>query len=380
MEAGRTMKTVCELNKCDGCMGCLDICPQAAIKMMDELSAFNAVIDEKKCTGCGLCHRACQRNLQMETKSPVSWYQGWSNNEELRQTSSSGGAAAVLSHAFIEHGGIVCSCLFRDGRFGFGFAEKQKEIEKYAGSKYVKSDPTGIYQKIREKLEAGQKVLFIALPCQVGALKKYIFPGLYENLYTVDLICHGTPSPKLLERFLEQYGIMLSNCSEIAFREKAKFQIKSGKTNVITKGVCDRYSIAFLNRLIYTENCYSCQYARTERVSDITIGDSWGNHLPEEENRKGISLILCMTEKGKELLRMSEKRLSLQDVDLENAVAHNEQLRKPSARPGRREYFFRKIGDMGFNRAVTKCLPRQCFRQDVKKILICLHIRGVIRH
>lgn len=362
------MKTVCELNKCAGCMACIDVCPKGAISIEDNLSTYNAVIDMNKCIGCNTCHSICQANYPAKMLSPIRWYQGWAKTPDVRKHCPSGGIATAISQAFIEAGGVVCSCTFNNGAFVFEFAENVEELQKFAGSKYVKSNPVGIYRSVKEYLKRGRNVLFIGLPCQVSALKKYVGAQHKNKLFTVDLICHGTPSPKLLEMFLNQYGYTLKNLQDIQFRVKTKFMVYADYKSVITDGVSDRYSIAFLNSLTYTENCYSCQYACKERVSDLTLGDSWGSELPIEEQKKGISLLLCQTEKGKGLLQMAG--IHLENVNLKKAIANNHQLNHPSYVPKGRQKFFANLKNHNFNILVFSIFPKQCLRQNIKEILI----------
>lgn len=203
------------------------------------------------------------------------------------------------------------------------------ELQGFSGSKYVKSNPQGIYKIIRKMLSDGKIVLFIGLPCQCAAVKKATSNIESGELYIVDLICHGTPSPKLLESFLTQYHCNLDNIETISFRDKGHFALQENQKNIAMPGTMDCYSIAFLNGLIYTENCYECYYADSKRVSDLTIGDSWGTNLPD--SGKGISLVLCNTKKGMELLEKSA--LCLTDVDIEKAIASNPQLQAPSVMP-----------------------------------------------
>lgn len=362
------MKTVCAKNMCAGCMACIDICPKGAIKIKDELSFYNAVIEDEKCIHCGACYKICQRNNPPELVEPLKWYQGWAQDQELRKNCSSGGFATAISKAFIESGGVVCACTFSKGKFIFEFAEHIEEIQKFVGSKYVKSNPAGVYKETRDRLKKGQKVLFIGLPCQVSALRNFIVKKQQDNLYTMDLICHGTPSPELLEIFLKQYGYSLTDFNSIQFREKAKFQIFGNHKGIIPRGVSDRYSIAFLNSLIYTENCYSCVYSDERRISDLTLGDSWGSELEMEEQKKGVSLALCQTEKGAELLEMS--CIHLEPVNIDRAIANNEQLDHPSVMPKGYGAFFRQIKKYRFNSVVFWQLPKQCLRQNVKEFLI----------
>ena len=369
------MTTVCQLNECTGCMACVDICSKGAITIKDGLTAYNAEIDETKCIGCNLCHNICQNNNTIDMVKPIKWYQGWAENEEIRAGGSSGGAASALMLAFVESGGYVCSCIFKDGRFVFDVTNNKDDISKFKGSKYVKSNPQGAYKKVKELLKQGEKVLFIGLPCQVAAIKLFVGDKLQDNLYTADLICHGTPSPQLLQKFLKQYGYELEDLKAIKFRVKGKFQVREGYKGIITTGVTDSYLISFLNGLCYTENCYACNYARFNRISDITLGDSWGSDLPVEEQKRGVSLLLCQTQKGIDLIEHCG--MNLLDVDIKNAVANNKQLSAPMPKPSAREQFFNSINKgRKYNKVIFKLYPKQSFKQQIKKILIKVKLWG----
>lgn len=366
--------TVCKLDYCTGCKACLEICPKQAITINDSLEAYNAVIDETLCINCNQCHNICQTNTNAIVIKPTDWWQGWASDINIREKSSSGGLAQELERAFIRNGGYVCSCRLRDGSFGFAFAETIDEVEAFRGSKYVKSDPTGIYTELRERLMNGQKILFVGLPCQVAAVKKFVGDRLQNELYTIDLICHGTPSPRLLDLFLEQYGTSLKETRNIRFRTKTRFQVEDKRHIIGTHGVRDAYMIAFLGAICYTENCYHCQYAQLERVSDLTLGDSWGSDLSEEEQRKGISLILCQNTKGKELIDSAD--LNLLPVDLINAIRQNHQLNAPSEKTKKREKFFGLIyKKKRFNCAVRWCYPVLSAKLAIKTILIKIGIK-----
>lgn len=367
-----THKTVCEKDRCTGCMACIDRCPKAAITIQDSLTAYNAVIDLQKCVHCGMCHDICQNNHPLELKQPEKWLQGWAKPEQVRVRSSSGGAAAALARGFIQQGGVVCSCALSEGKFGFQFAKTADETVKFAGSKYVKSNPAGVYRQIEHKLKEGQKVLFIGLPCQVAALKLYLGENNQRNLYTVDLICHGTPSPKLLEDFLAQHNHHLENVSQISFRSKAAFDPVNELTPVASQGGVDSYLLAFLCSLNYTENCYHCSYAGTKRGSDVTIGDSWGTELPLEEQHKGISLLLCQSEKGKELIQNAS--MALFPVNPELAISCQQQLKTPSPKGKRSFRFFQKYRTGHFEHAVFYSLPQKYVNQKIKELLIKLKL------
>ena len=369
------MMTVCEINKCCGCMACTDICPKNAISFVDELKASNAVIDNDKCIKCNMCHKVCQYNHPAMFLTPVYWKQGWAKDVRIRNYSSSGGAANVFSQQFVKNGGVVCSCMFKNGAFVFDFAETVEQVQKFSGSKYIKSNPSGAYKKAKEILSSGKKLLFIGLPCQVSAMKNYT--GNHESLYTIDLICHGTPSPEILNTYLKQSDKDINLFKNLYFRKNTHFQLTDREDDsfhaVFEDYITDAYLISFLNCLCYTENCYYCQYAKLERVSDITLGDSWGSELDQNEQKKGISLILCQTQKGVELVTKSD--MVLHDVDLNTAVTHNHQLAAPSQKPVERDHFFELLNKgIKFEDIIKKIFPKQYLRQKIKRSLIKLHI------
>ena len=368
------MRTVCQPNMCAGCMACIEICPKNAIVIHDTKDSYNAIKTER-CIECGACERVCQVNHPPEARDPISWVQGWANDNNIRRCSSSGGFATAIATAFIEWGGVVCSCAFEDGAFKFNTVDNQAELKKFQGSKYVKSNPAGIYEKVLQLLKNEKRVLFIGLPCQSAAIQNYVPSQLQGNLFTVDLICHGTPSPKILEQFLKEKGYMLAQMRDIRFRVNIKYGISEAFRTIVPEGVTDRYSVGFLNGLFYTENCYYCRYAKLERVSDLTLGDSWGSLLPDEERKRGISLALCQTAKGQQLLEWAS--LHLEEVDLKQAVEANRQLSEPSKTPGNRQKFFEELkAEKSIHRLVTECYPKQCHRQDIKQFLVRIPVVG----
>ncbi len=375
------MRTVCELNKCTGCMACADICAKRAINVHITIESCNAEINDSMCVNCGACNKVCQINNPVLPQKPMSWYQGWSKNEMTRKKCASGGFATEISRAFIERGGTVFTCAFEKGTFKYRAFETEADLNAMAGSKYVKSNPAGIYKEVRAKLIAGSKVLFIGLPCHVAGVQNFLSDKLKENLYTIDLICHGSPAPQLLELFLKEHKVELNSLSAIRFRRKDHFQVEQSKENdyksVGAKGVLDSYMIGFLGGLFYTENCYGCKYAQLNRISDITIGDSWGSELPIDEQQKGISLALCQTEKGEQILKRAN--VELHPVDLNLAQQNNHQLLAPSVLTKQRDIFLDGIHkNKSFNSMIWKTCFVKSIKQEIKKVLIMMKIyRGV---
>ena len=365
------MNLVCDKNMCNACGACVASCPTNAISIKEDAFSCNAVIDTNKCIECGLCKNKCPQLTDVQFRKSIKWYQGWSKDSSIRKKSASGGAARALAESFIYNGGCVCSCVFDKGKFIYLLTDNVLDIEKMSGSKYVKSNPQDCYKPILDKLKHDIPVLFIGLPCQAEGIRRYVPDKYHDKLYTVDLICHGTPSPIFLEMFLQEHGVVLKKLDDIRFR----YSSGKGDSNykfVEQKGIMDCYSIAFLNSLTYTENCYNCKFARNERASDMTIGDSWGSELTEESSR-GISLVLCQTSKGLSLIESSD--MLLMDVDIKRAVESNPQLQCACKMPVQRTYFVNDINaGKEIDKSVSKQLKLVCFKQIIKKILIRMRL------
>lgn len=365
---------LCDGSSCTGCKACVAACPVGAVRVEHGLLSCVTTIDRAKCISCGRCVRACPQLNPVSRMEPVNFRQGWASSQAERATSSSGGVCAAISRAFAQTGGKVCSCVLDDGRFTFTIVDRPEYVDQFKGSKYVKSDALPAYSMVKDALRDGFDVLFVGMPCQVAALRRAVGSSLEERLYTIDFVCHGTPSVATLERFLSDRGLRLADMESLSFRSKARFGIRDTSQLLGVSGVVDSYLIAFLNGLSYTENCYACPYAGMGRVSDLTVGDSWGTDL-KAEMPKGVSLVLCQTEKGQSLI--DSAGLELHPVDVANAIANNQQLSVPSARPAARDKFLSNIA-MGktFDRCVRACLPMDCVKQDVKRLLIRLGLRG----
>lgn len=371
-------RTVCAYNKCAACMACVDACQHGAITVEDTLATCNAIIDSDKCVECGACQRVCPQLNSVELRTPIAWQQGWASSPTERAASSSGGIATAVSRSFINRGGLVCSCRQLNGEFVFELTDDESSLEAMRGSKYVKSNPAGSYSRLREALRSGRDVLFVGLPCQVAAARNYV-GKLGERLYTIDLICHGTPSFGLLRRYLEERNQVFGDSLVLDFRKKLQFQLRwrGAETGLTGRGM-DRYTIAFLEGMSYTENCYSCPYACMKRTSDLTLGDSWGTELVNEK-MAGVSLALVNTEKGYELVGSAE--LTLLPADVSSALDNNGQLLRPTIRPDDREGFFHALASGAtVDWAVFKQRPRLCIERWAKNTAKGLLIKlGLIR-
>lgn len=367
------MKTVCEKNKCVACHSCVNICSKKAITIQDNFISTNAVIDTDKCVNCGMCEKVCQVKVAPSFHSPRIVKQGWINDTELRKTSSSGGFATAIIKHFLGNNDIVFACSYSYGDFIIKEVSSLSELIQIQGSKYVKSITGDSYKKVRKALTKTQKkVLFLGLPCQIQGLLLYLRNCDTTNLYTVDLICHGTPSSMLFRKYLEEEGYDNLEDLDVSFRKKHSFKLN------VEKKSFEYWSYPFLEGLSYTDNCYSCQFARFERVSDFTIGDSWGSMLKNVDPKEGISLILCNTEKACVVLQHLD--MTLFDVDIENAIVHNNQLRKPSEKPKKRDLYERCLRKSGnYHYSIKRVYPYLVTRTTLSHSMFGKLIKRIIK-
>lgn len=353
-------------NCCTGCMACVNVCPNQAVSIKDSIMALNAIIDETVCICCNRCRQVCPELTHVKLKEPLRWVQGWANEENIRSVSASGGFATAISKAFIANGGVVCSCVFKNGQFIFETIENINEIEKFCGSKYVKSNPFAAYSQMKYFFKQGKKVLFIGLPCQSAGIINTFGQTYGDCLYTIDLVCHGTPSVQVLDCYLYQHNVTLDTLTQISFRCKKRIGLNFNSSFFLHD---DTYTFAFLHALDYTENCYRCRYAQQRRAADITLGDSWGSVLPEGQNSNwGISLALCQTEKGSNMLEQTD--LAIYPVDQKLAVQNNDQLRGPSKPHKCRDAFIKGIQkNRNFDRMIVKYFPKETLQYFKKLVL-----------
>ena len=249
-------------------------------------------------------------NTEFHRSVPQKVWALRNKNDADIMRSASGGAADSAAKTVLQMGGVVYGATY-DEHLAVSHIEvtNEAEKEKLQSSKYVQSDPKDTYTKARQRLAGGKTVLFTGTPCQIAGL--YAFLGSdHENLYTIDLICHGVPSPKFFKKYLEyQNKKMAGRVIYFNFRSKDKrgwgtqYLLKT-KTKTKTKILSlDRYGKHFMDGDCYRESCYQCAYANTSRVGDLTVGDFWGisKSHPNFNSTKCVSSVFVNTEKGQKL-------------------------------------------------------------------------------
>lgn len=322
-------------NACSGCNACAEVCPKHCITMVaDSKGFYYPEINKNLCIKCGACERVCPFVRSTELIAPLKAFAAWNKDKKQHLLSSSGGAAYIFSKYIIEKGGVVYGCSADGLDIKHIRVDKVKDLHKLQGSKYVQSDIRGVFSQVKTDLKNSASVLFIGTPCQVAGLKNYI-KQIPDNLYLVDLICHGVPSRQMLDENVS-YIAQGKHINNISFREGTDFRLNVQGDDLKYKSDCwkNLYYRGFFNGITYRASCYKCPFARLERVSDITIGDFWGLKNVEKmsvEIQNGVSVLLPSTEKGIKLINLVEDCLNLNERSIDEAVAGNTQLRHPSS-------------------------------------------------
>lgn len=359
---------------CCGCGACVQKCPQKCISLIEDTEGFlYPKVDETKCIDCGLCEKVCHELHPFDEHSPKNVYAAYNLNEDIRLKSSSGGIFYMLAEKTINEGGVVFGARFdKNWQVVIDCTEKKEGILAFMGSKYVQARTENTYQKAEYFLKQGRKVLYSGTPCQIAGLNHYLRKG-YENLITVDFVCHGVPSPKVWSLYLNEVVKKVCKVKSVSFRSKLNgwknfgFSVSyEGEENCVTilsDHNDDKYMKAFLSDIILRPSCYNCKAKQGKSKSDLTIADFWGidNEIPEMDDDKGTGLVLVHSPKGKLALDFSNMKYIETSLDI--ASKYNPGLQSSITRPERREYFFSKLNN---TTSVIKLIDK-CFQAGFKQ-------------
>ena len=365
--------------KCCGCTACYAICPKNAITMHADSEGFKyPVIDKDKCIDCGLCCKVCPLDIKLEkTEDKQIAVACTSKDENFTKQSSSGGVFAILANIFIEKQAVIYGAAFDDDWNVKHIRVDQKEdLKKLYTSKYVQSDMTDNFKFVKADLDSSKEVLFAGTPCQVVGLKSYLGKD-YNNLTTVDFICHGVPSPSVWKCYINEKAASLkSKITDISFRDKKDgwnnyyFMIRTSSGNINYEKAGDNiYMNGFLKDLYLRPSCYECKFKTLKRASDITLADFWGieQMLPEMYDKRGVSLCWTSSKKGSDILAEVLKQTVYKKVDLQKAVRHNPSAIKSVNMHKNREKFFKAFAESHDD--VTKLIEKYYDARSLRKRL-----------
>ena len=385
-------RRICPANECTDCTACSSICAHNAIQVRSDLMGFRyPQKDLTKCVNCGLCEKVCHNIYQPELRKPVNSYVATAIQESECLSSTSGGLASVLSKRIISQGGVVYGCTSEQAtHIRHIRIDKEIDVLRLKGSKYVLSDMRGIMPQIKADLKNGLKVLFVGTPCQVAGVKTYLGRS-YENLLTVDFVCHGVPSQQIFNDIVSsEYPMLKKEDLSVQFRikdvsGKSRYGVRlsdsDGKEKYSEYYPSSRYIAGFLCGIYYRENCYQCHYARPERVSDITLGDFW-----DSDGRyaamvgiaiKGFSMVMVNTEAGAAAFASIADRIVSRSINTEDLVRRNGQLSHPMVPNASKESFAKAYSNGGYNSKASSLVDTEI--EKVKKSIKISHASKSIK-
>lgn len=323
---------------CSGCSACSNVCVHAAISMKEDEEGFLfPVIDTDKCVKCGLCEKVCPYNKDCaNTSGEQHSYIAVTNRMEYYTESASIGICTMLSDYILSKGGYVYGVELNenDWKAYHVCIHDNESLNRIRNSKYLQSNPRNVYQEIKTRLRANETILYIGTPCQVAGLKSFLRKD-YETLFTIDIICHGVFSPKLVPLEVAYWeSLFNSKIHNFRFRSKRVFKrYVGGNVNFdLDDGThIERHASASPTYRSFAYagdgknynlrlSCYNCHFRSEKRYGDITVGDPWfidwrkvGNkEIRRYEGAK--SIFSTNTDKGQRLFQQTSQLLIVEEL------------------------------------------------------------------
>lgn len=317
--------------KCCGCTACFNKCPVSCISMrQDEEGFYYPVVDINKCIFCGLCEEACPIVNPSDKYDIGKAFAVQHKDSETLYHSAAGGAYSALGEYILERNGVV---------YGAAYNEKmvvehvrvftKEQLPVFRSSKYVQSYQRDMFKSVEQDIKEGKLVCYSGTPCQIAGLRKYL--GIdYDNLITVDLVCKGVGSPKVLKQYVDLMKKKYeSDIVGMNFKRKTygyhsstmSVDFDNGKSYSMG-GITDLMMRSFRANICLRPSCYECAFKGKDRVSDLTIFDCWNyKHLTgKKDNDKGHTSVLVHTNKGLEMLKQCDDKLTIDIIDRDKAI------------------------------------------------------------
>lgn len=375
---------ICTLaDACCGCGACSAACPKGCISMeRDNLGFSRPIVNAEICIDCGACEQACPAigERSVDQLKSVSWAK--SDSSELLDRSSSGGIFGLLARKVLSEGGVVCGAAFDEGcrTVRHVLVGNETGLDAVMRSKYVQSSiGKEVYRGVRNAIRSGRRVLFAGTACQVAGMRGYLGKlGESDLFLSVDVICHGVPSPELWSRWIDYRGEAFgSDVCDVNMRSKTtgwlsysaayKHAAEKDNTRDIESRVFgeDWYMKAFLANASLRSSCLACP-AKRSSGADVTLGDFWGfqNIHPEVDCSKGVSAVLCNSKKGERAFKAISRITLNGSATLDEVVAGNPSLiRSVSPHPMRDEF----LNDVASGSSIPDLMAKWKFRQSLRQ-------------
>ncbi len=362
---------------CCGCSACVQRCPKRCISLHEDEEGFlYPKVNLDTCIDCGLCEKVCPVLHQAEERIPLEVFAAKNPNEQIRMESSSGGVFTQLAEQAIDAGGVVFGVKWNEHFEAVHAYTKTKEgLAAFRGSKYVQSQVGDTFKQAEQFLKQGHKVLYSGTPCQIAALKLFLRKD-YENLLTIDVVCHGVPSPKIWREYLE--SLSLTGISSVSHKDKSSgwrnysFSIKNKEGIFIYKEQAsqNKYLNAFVKNYILRPSCFLCPSKAGKSKSDITLADYWGiEHIcPQIDDNKGISFVCINSDKGKEVIRLLN--LQTEFTNYNQSIPYNSCIVKSTNEPKNRTTFWSLYYVKGIQALLSikkQCIIKRLFERFIKR-------------
>ncbi|MBE6797079.1 MAG: 4Fe-4S dicluster domain-containing protein [Ruminococcaceae bacterium] len=376
---------------CYGCTACVSICPTKCIEMVDSGEGFliPKLKSEAQCINCDLCNRVCPAvNIKEEKPQPQKGYIVQNTDEKIRKESTSGGAFSAIAAKTIKDGGVVYGAAYdQDYNVVHVCIEDEKDLWKLRNSKYVQSELRDTFNTIKNQLEKGIKVCFSGTPCQVEGLSAFLKKD-YENLISVDVVCHGIGSPLIWRKYLELQNGKLP--AHIYFRWKHygyKYSTMSflneGKETYFAGVESDPMLRAYFTNNCDRKTCYNCAFKKRYRVADITIWDCFQPKIFDKsfDDDKGTTSVLIHSKKGSKTFDevLGENTLKYCEVEPDELVFGNNEMVNSVVCGKERDGLLRDAKTMTSQELFSKYFPNSFASRVKKTIRIFLLKSGMYR-
>ncbi|MCE8598428.1 Coenzyme F420 hydrogenase/dehydrogenase, beta subunit C-terminal domain [Bacteroides fragilis] len=398
---------------CCGCTACAALCPKQCIAMHEDEKGFlYPHVDTSKCIDCKLCEMACPVINQAEPRKPLKVFAAKNTNEKVRLKSSSGGIFSMIAERIINNGGVVFGARFNEQwEVVHDFTDTIEGLETFRGSKYVQSRIGNNFKKTELFLKNGREVLFTGTPCQIAGLQRFLRKD-YPNLLTIDVICHGVPSPLVWRDYLKHIlcprdrirknTVSLSlneipNLSGISFRDKMagwkkySFIIRTksvfrsdrnsvlpSKDNILCHDVLQQnvFLRGFLQNLYLRSSCYKCPSRNFKSNSDFLLGDFWNiDSINREINDdKGVSLVFALSFKALSFIKEMEGFIPIAEHFFTPIYNSNKNIFVDEIESSNSKIFWKEY--LEDKMELTKCIKKNTHYSKMQKLKdnIFLHL------
>ena len=361
---------LCKTGLCTGCSACANACPEQCIQMAADAEGFlRPKIDSSQCVVCGTCQNVCPVLHPKAHSHETVAYAAVHKDDAIRLESTSGGVFSLLCQWVFDHGGIVFGAAYADDfSVAHGCVEKASDLSKLRTAKYAQSAIGDSYRQAKTFLEQGRYVLFSGTPCQIGGLRTFLGKD-YGRLLTVDLICHGVPSPAVWEHYIQYRGeqdAQGERPTSINLRSKEsgwagysiRFDYAGGQTYRMPNSQ-DPYLRCFVKDLCLRPSCYACSFKGIDRCSDFTLGDYWGvwSQLPELDDNQGTSIVLLHSEKAKRIWPELLSGMKAVQVDADQCFSENPSALSSATEPDDRQMFLSRYQSEDFSDLADELAP-----------------------